>query len=233
MKHILTACILLLNHGGIAQNNKWFVSLSSDFVIAGPGAALKQKMLRQGFDDDNSFYFLFIGWTEVNPKKLSYGGLKIRGGKKISGHRSLYFVAGLAEDAEVRGFRSSGYSNTIIGGGSYGSAVSIRYSLWQLSAGYMYSSKNKLKLGFGPSVFLLSYKPNEEKRQASLVPGANFIARVPLGKEKKLLGMEIVAEANLAPPANINMVKQDVQGFKPGSVNMVYGSLGFAFCFRK
>lgn len=233
MKHVLTAAFLLCTLAATAQNNQWFVSLSSDFVVAGPGAALKEKMLRQGFDDDNTSYLLFIGWTEVNPKKLSYGGLKLRGGKKISEKRSVYFVTGLVEDAEVRGFKSSGFSNTIFGGGSYGTAVSIRYSLWQLAAGYMYSSKSKMKLGLGPSFFLLNYKPNEEKKQNLLVPGASFTARVPLGKEKKLLGIEIVAEANLAPPAKMKMEKQNDQGFEPGNVNMVFGSIGLAYCFRR
>jgi hypothetical protein len=233
MKHVLTAAILLCTLAATAQNNQWFVSVSSDFVIAGPGAALKQKMLRQGFDDDNTSYFLFIGWTEINPKKLSYGGLKVRGGKKLSDKRSVYFTAALVEDAEVRGFKSSGYSSTILGAGSTGSAVSIRYSLWQLAAGYMYSSKSKMKLGLGPSFFLLNYKPNEEKKQNVLAPGASFTARVPLGKEKKLFGIELVAEANLAPPAKMKMEKQNDQGFEPGSVNMVFGSIGFAFCFRR
>jgi hypothetical protein len=69
------------------------------------------------------------------------------------------------------------------------------------------------------------------ENHTSLVPGASFTARLPLGKEKKLFGVELVFEGNMAPPIQMKSGHND--GFQAKNANMFSANAGLAFSLRK
>lgn len=230
--------LIIINLNCLAQPKNWFVSLSIAPSFGGPTASLKNQMKAQGYGDHaESSFDLFGSGSTSYPRGGSVAFLA-RGGKKITDHKSIYFVAGISEKATVEGFHAKGWSDGFFGlfAGTYGEHVSISYNTYQLTAGYMYSfSNSRAKVGVGPSVYLLSYcnTSNYIKNQshASLVPGASFTTRLPLGKEKKLFGVELVFEGNMAPPVKMKSDRTD--GFQPKNANMFSANAGFAFTFRK
>ena len=86
---------------------------------------------------------------------------------------------------------------------------------------------------FGPSLFLFNYKPNNNERQTAFVPGASFTSRLPLGKEKRLFGIDLLLDASLAPPVKVDMKDTSPGAFKATKANMIHGSIGFACSFRR
>ena len=123
--------------------------------------------------------------------------------------------------------------------------MNINYKVYQLGAGFEHTLPNtKIKLGYGPSLYLFSYIYNFNKsdRNTSLVPGANFSGRVPLGKEKRRIGVELVADVNLAPSAKMKALHYTYNDgtadktellIQESKVIMVQGMAGLALTFRK
>jgi hypothetical protein len=238
MKKLFTAMLVIINLNCFAQTKNWFVSFSIAPAFGGPSASLKSQMKAQGYGDQaESTFHIFGSGTTSYPRGGSTAYL-LRGGKKISDRKSIYFVAGISEKATVEGFHSQGWSDGLFGlfSGTYGKYVAVSYTTYQLTAGYMYSfSNSRAKLGFGPSVYILNYGTStdysEKDNHSSFVPGASFTARLPFGKERKLFGIELVFEGNMAPP--IQMKSDHTQDFQPKNANMFSGNIGLAFSFRK
>lgn len=237
MKKLLSAMLVIISLDCFAQNNNWFVSFSSGPSFGGPCASIKSQMKAQGYDDDAESTFVIWGSGHTSYPRGSAVALLARGGKKITERKSIYFVAGLSQMATVEGFKSQGWSDGFFGlfAGTYGVKVSMDYSIYQLTAGYMYSSRSRTKIGFGPSLYALNYKLStnysSKESNTALIPGASFTTRIPLGKEKKLVGLEFVIEGNMAPP--IKMKTNNTDGFQPKNANMFSINTGFALTFHK
>jgi hypothetical protein len=193
-------------------------------------------MIQQGFNQTASYnFFGFTGTTDY-PEKYVSGYTLVRFGKQLSGRKSLFFVAGLSEKGEVTGFKNQGYSDFLgLLGSSDGPKPRLHYSIYQASAGYQFDGvKSRAKLGAGPSLFLVNYSLNEAAHKSLLVPGALLTGRFPFGKERKLVGIELVMDIRLAPPVKLKSeAHADANSFSPGRVNMCSGSAGIALNFRK
>jgi len=226
-----------------AQASKWFVSLTSGPVWGGPGGSIKRQMVKQGFDDQSHFIFLGADFTSDYPKKSNGASFMIRGGKKQKENRSIYFAAGIADKGSVRGYKSKGtFSSWWLFGGTDGNQITIDYDVYSIGAGYQYSfPKTRSKLGLGPTAFLFNYQMQtnhqETVKKSSIIPGASFNARVPLGREKKLFGVELFANANLALPAKMKQLQTSGTSseatFNSCRVNMIHATAGLAFSFRR
>jgi hypothetical protein len=238
MKKLFSLLLVVGNLNCFAQANKWFVSFSAAPTIGGPSSSIKKQFVSQGFDQTSSFNFLGLEGTTKYPVVMKDASLLIRGGAKLNDHRSIYFTVGQSAAGTVEGYKNEGYSDFLgIFGGSYGQTISIDYHTYQFTAGYMYSFPNtRSKVGFGPSFFLFDYaiteNNNSKGSHTALSPGATFTARLPLGKERKLFGVELVFEGNAALPVKMKS-EMEGAGFQPGTVNMFSANIGIAFCFRK
>ena len=237
MKKFFSLILVIVNINCFAQANKWFVSLSTTSTIGGPSASLKAQMVDQNFDQTDETSFLGFDFSTNYPVVTKDAALLLRGGFKLNDRKGIYFVAGRSAKGSVEGFKREGYTDFWLIGGSYGQKIEVDYSSYQLTAGYLYTfPHSRLKAGFGPSLFLLNYSTTEnysnKQNYSSLVPGATGTARIPLGKEKRLFGVELVLEGNAALPAKM---KGDFKesGFKPGNVNMLSANIGLAFSFRR
>jgi len=236
MKKLFSAILVIINLNCFAQPKNWFVSFSIDPAFGGPSASLKSQMKAQGYGDHAESTFNLFGSGSASYPRGGSIALLASGGKKITDRKSIYFVAGISEKATIEGFHAQGWSDGFLGlfAGTYGQHVAISYTTYQLTAGYMYSfSNSRAKLGFGPSVYILSYGTSmdyhEKDNHTSIIPGASFTARLPFGKEKKLFGVELVFEGNMAPP--IQMKSDHTDGFQPKKANMFSGNIGLAFSF--
>ncbi len=235
MKKIVYLFPLLISLASFSQSKKWFASISSGFATGGPSGSLKSQMNKQGFNETSNYNFL--GWTGTTqyPVKNETGNFLVRFGTSIHKARSLFFVAGIADQATVTGFKNTGYSSFLgIIGGSNGPMPTVRYTLYQLTGGFMYAAaKTRAKLGFGSTLYLLQYAINDESKKMRVVPGSMMTGRFPLGKEKKLFGVELVLDLRLALPVALKQdVKPEAADFHPGKVSMIGGTAGIAFCFR-
>jgi hypothetical protein len=238
MKKLFSAMLIIINLNCFAQANKWFVSFTAAPSFGGPSASLKSQMKAQGYGDQAESTFNLFGSGSASYPRGGSVALLLRGGKKVADYKSIYFVAGISEKATIEGFHAQGWSDGFFGlfAGTYGEYVSVSYTTYQLTAGYMYSfSNSRAKLGFGPSVYLLSYSSSanytDKEDHSSLVPGASFTARLPFGKEKKLFGVEFVFEGNMAPP--VQMKSDHTDGFQPKHANMFSVNAGLAFTFHR
>jgi len=237
MKKLLSAILVIINLNCYAQANKWFVSFSVTPTIGGPSASLKKQMIEQGLDHTSSFNFFGLGGTTKYPVAIKDAAVLLRGGARLNERRSIYFIVGQAAAGSVEGFKNEGYSDWILIGGSYGQSLVVDYNTYQFTAGYMYSLSNtRSKIGFGPSFFLFDYSITENngssESHSALSPGATFTARVPLGREKKLFGVELVFEGNAAMPVKMKGEMEEIN-FQTGTVNMFSANIGIAFSFRK
>lgn len=230
--------LVLVNLSCFAQTNKWFVSFSLAPTFGGPSASIKSQMRAQGYGDQAQSTFVIFGSGNTSYPRGGSVAYLLRGGKKINDHKSIYFVAGICEKAKVEGFHAQGWSDGFFGlfAGTYGKYVAVDYTTYQITTGYMYSfSNSRAKLGFGPSIYILQYSNTTDfsakDNHSSLVPGASFTARLPLGKERKLFGIELVFEGNMAP--SVKMESEKTDGFQPKNANMFSGNIGLAFSFRK
>lgn len=229
--------LVVINLNCFAQAKKWFASFSTTPTIGGPSVSIKNQLVKQGFDETSSFNFL--GWESstkypIASKNIS---LLIRAGKKISDRKSIYFVAGRNAAGKVEGFKNEGYSFFYVFGNSYGQRIDIDYNVYQFTTGYLYSFPNTtVKIGVGASVFAFNYGIVEnyqnKEEHTSLMPGATFTTRMPLGKEKRLFGVELVFEGNIVPPVKM---KNDLNetSFQAGNANLVSANVGLAFSFRR
>lgn len=239
MKKLFSVILVIVNVNCFAQANKWFVSLTAAPSFGGPAASLKNQLRDQGYGDMAESTFV-IFWGDGSTQYPRGGAITLlaSGGKKLNERKSLYFVVGIAEKATIEGFDAKGYSNGLFGlfAGTIGNHVSVKYTTYQFSAGYMYSSaKSRVKFGFGPSVYIFSYGISEnfaaKENHIVLVPGGAFNLRIPFGKERKLVGVELVFNSNIAPP--VKMKTDHTTGFHPGNANMISANLGLALSFRR
>jgi hypothetical protein len=238
MKKLFSALLVVININCFAQANQWFVSFTTAPSLGGPAASIKSQMRNQGYGDKSESNFVIFGSGTTNYPRGGAIAMLATGGKRISDRKSIYFVAGIAEKATVEGFDARGYTNGFFGlfAGTTGDYVALKYTTYQLTAGYMYSSsKSKIKFGFGPSVYLFSYgiasNYDAQENHSAVVPGGAFNLRVPFGKERKLVGVELVFNSNIAPP--VKLKSDHSSGFQPKNANMVSANAGVALCFRR
>jgi len=230
--------LIVFNLTCFAQAKNWFVSFSATPTIGGPSASLKKQMVDQSFDQTSSYNFLGLEGTTKYPVVTKDGSLLLRAGVKLNDRRSIYFVVGQSTAGRVEGFKNEGYSDFLgLFGGSYGENIAVDYKVYQFTAGFLYAFPHtRSKIGFGPSFFLVDYSvtENDNSNQSETAPsaGATFTARVPLGKEKKLFGVELVFEGNAAMPVKMKGEMEETN-FDPGTVKMFSANIGIAFCFRK
>lgn len=229
--------LVIINMNCYAQANKWFISFSATPTIGGPSSSLKKQIVDQDFDHTSSFNFFGVEGTTSYPIVMKDAALLLRAGAKLNDRRSIYFTVGQATAGSVEGFKNEGYSDLFLIGGSYGQSIRFDYNTYQFTAGYMYSFPNtRFKIGFGPSFFLFDYSitenDNNKESYTALSPGASFTSRFPLGREKKLFGLELVFEGNASMPVNMKNEIEET-GFQTGNVNMFSANIGIAFTFRK
>jgi len=238
MKKVFCLLLVIVNLNCFAQAKKWFISFSAAPTLGGPSSSIKKQFVNQGFDQTSSFNFLGIEGSTHYPVVMKDAALLVRGGARLNDRRSIYFTVGQSAAATVEGFKNEGYSDFLgIFGGSYGQNISIDYNTYQFTAGYLYSFPNtRSKIGFGPSFFLFDYSitagDNNKESHTAVSPGATFTARLPLGKERKLFGVELVFEGNAAMPVKMEG-EMEGSSFQPGTVSMCSANIGLAFCFRK
>lgn len=233
MKKLICLVAFLASISCFAQKEKWSVSVSGGMSVGGPAATIKNQMGKQGFDDKGSFNILIWTSTTQYPERSPEGSLLLRFSKKINNFKSLYFIVGQADKSEVTGFKDEGYVNLILIGSSVGPMPKVRYTIFQVGGGYLYQTSSRAKLGIVPSAFIVPYSANDSAKHTSIVPGVSFTARIPLGKEKKQLGFDLVFDANLAPPINMKINEKTTEGFHMNKANMMQISAGIALTFRK
>ncbi len=209
------------------------MSVSAGIGFGGPSASIKNQMNKQHFNDKGSFNF--FGWTSTTkyPDGASEGSLLFRFSKKINKLKSLYFIVGQADKNEVTGFKDEGYVNLILFGSSVGPLPKVRYTVFQIGGGYLYQTSSRMKLGVVPSLFIVPYSANDSAKHTSFAPGASFTARIPLGKERRQLGFDLLFDANIAPPINMKVNEKTTEGFHMNKANMMQISTGIALTFRK
>jgi len=227
----------------LAQTTKWFVTFASAPTFGGSAGQVKNKMAAQGYNDQEVNTIFLFGFSRQYPIKTVDPAVLIKAGFKQKENRSIYFIAGITNSGSAEGFKKEGedYSLFPLFGGTTGTYVDYNYKIFQLGAGYEYAfQKTRTKLSAGPSLFIYKYELSgfgEEQNKTSLIPGVNLNMRFPLGKEKRLFGIDLFADINLAPPAKTKDLYSNQDGkvkrFSAGSVNMVHGSAGIAFSFRR
>jgi hypothetical protein len=238
MKKILLPLLLIINITMFGQSKNWFLSFSVAPTIGGPTNSIKNQLIQQGYNEASYFNFLGLEGKAEYPITAKSASLLVRGGRKISDRKSFYFTTGLSAKGSAEGFKNQGYTDFLgIFGGSYGGYIQVHYNVYQLTGGYLYSfPKSRVKIGFGPSIFLyqssVSENSTNKQQNTSFVPGASGIVRLPIGKEKRLFGVELFFEGNIAPPAKSKAAKTE-SGFQAGNVNMMHANLGLAFSFRR
>lgn len=225
-----------------AQDSKWFFTLTPGVTVGGPTASLKKSIIKSGCDDKSSFSFLGLSGSIQYPLTGKAPALLVSFGKKFSEHKSWYVTAGLAAAGNVSGLKTIGSFDYFLFSGNYGHSVKIDYKVWQLTAGYQYSfPRTRAKLGFGPTVSLFTYQEEGDKQQHTQPrPAVSGMARLPLGRERKIFGMELFFEAVLAVPAKTASFSKSFEenGLKysttleKGSVSLTQCLAGISFSFH-
>ena len=246
-KLFFAAAFFISAAGAFAQTTDWYVSVSIGPGWGGPQGSLKNKFEKTGFNQTSEFSFFGLGSNTSYP--IVYRGVPVlvRAGKKLKGKKSIYVVAGTSAAAEVSGYKREGSFGGVIAG-TFGTHINMNYKVTQIAAGLENSMpKSRIKLGYAPGAFLLRYHNtpgvSNPKKTTSVVPGLALTGRLPLGREKNNVGVELVADINLAPPATIKeqykMVGDNISGFSTvqalsaTKVNMVHGTAGLALTLRK
>lgn len=220
---ILLICSFSVSFALQAQTSKWFFTATTGLSLGGPGPSIKNNMERNGFSDGSSGPNFIIGTSFDYPHVFHGLPLLVMFGKQISKYGSVYLIFGESTKGEVRGFNST-------------SGISIKYNVLQFTPGYQFSfPKTKFKIGAGPSVFVFKYAKNhpKEDEHTVVVPGVTVNGRLPFGKEKKLFGIELFFETNLAPPVNVKEFQTNMSTLKASKANMVHGVLGLSFALRR
>jgi hypothetical protein len=239
MKKLLTILIILVSLNALGQKTStWFFSVTGGASFGGPMPSLRNQVEQQGFNQMSQSEFFGLSFSTQFPKISRDGSIMFRAGMKISEFKSVYASGGISNGGQVRGFKGDGtYSSFFFIGGTGGEYVDINYGVLQFSVGYQYSfPKTRTKFSVGPAAYILKYAINntfsDQLNQSSVVPGVSTSLRVPLGKEKKLVGFDLMIEADLAPPAKMKNTSES-SSFQAGKVNMAHGSIGLALSFRK
>jgi hypothetical protein len=216
-----------------AQKEKWSVSISTGMAMWGPSASIRHQMNLQRFNDVSTSSLLGYSSNTHYPRKILQPSLMLRFSKKINKVRSAYVIIGQSDKGTVAGFKNRGYNDLWIAGSSFGPQPKIKYAIYQLAAGFMYNTGSRAKLIMAPSLFFVPYSSNNGEKHSSFVPGASFMARMPLGKERHQLGIDLLFDANLAPPIKMSVDEKAAEGFYMKTANMMHLSVGLACTFRK
>jgi hypothetical protein len=220
---LIWGCIICTSVTLHAQTAKWFVGFPTGYVMGGPAASLKSLMTDQGYDQTSNGWF---GSTSF-PSKSYVPPLMIMAGKQISKYGSLYILGGNCDASTVEGYD-----------GKY--SISVHFNIVQATIGYQFTfPESHFKLGIGPSIFvvhheLANYTPAPETTETK--PGVSLMARIPFGKEKKLFGVELFFDVNVAGNVQLNDINEShntVPDLTGGKLSMVSATLGLNFVFRK
>lgn len=246
-KLLLAAGLFLAVAPSFAQNTQWYISFSPGAGWGGPNGSLKKEFEKRGYNQTSTSILLFMSFTSDYPQASSGVPVTVRGGVQLKPNLNLFAIAGTSTSGEVTGYKNT--SNEIasflgIFGGSIGTYISIDYKVTQVALGLEHQMKgNRLKLGYAPAAFLLSYHnihSASTAKNTAFVPGITLTGRLPLGKEKRTIGTELFADLNLAPPATIKEQVYvadngvDTKTVLPATkVNMVHGMVGVALTIRK
>jgi hypothetical protein len=250
MKKAFFLLIMMVAVAGTAaaQGSKWFVSVVTGAPYGGPGVSMKKNFRRDGLDGTESFHFLlFFGGTTKYPINMWNPPLLLKFGKRLTEKRSWFAVAGLSSSGEAEGYKMHGELDGFfpIFASTSGTHVTVKYQVLQFGAGYQYHyAKTRTKLSVAPSLFVYKYKNTralQKQQYAAIRPGMAFSGRLPLGKEKKLFGVDVIADLNLVPPVKMKALSTETitdsgkitTTLNSGSVNLVHGMLGFAFSLRR
>lgn len=249
MKKILPAAVLFFFFSTAwAQPADWYVAISAGAGWGGPKSSIKNKFEKTGFNQTGTSDFLgFVSHTTYPDVEMGVPVI-LRAGKRLKGSKSIFMLAGSSAASEVTGFKRQGYDSFLgLFGGSYGQKVAIRYNITQLAVGIEHTIKNsRFKLGYAAAAYRLRYHNRygvDAGKKTALVPGGVITGRVPLGKERRRVGIELMADINVAPRVTLKaqqLKTQDVDGnftvihvMAPAKVNMVHGMAGLALTFRK
>lgn len=241
MKKFLLAAMLFTVYHSHGQNTNWFISFSTGAVFGGPSASLYNKMKQQGYDQTSYASFLGLDFSTNYPFKEHSPYGKILAGKKIAKNKSIYFVGGIVDAGSVFGYKASG---NVVNLGFFafmeGDQPSIKYTVYQLGGGLQYHfEKTRIKLGAAPSALLFSYSSsNSQRRYVCFSPGIEGMARVPLGREKKFFGIDLMAQVLAAAPVKPDLNKNLSPGeaktsFNTAGTSLFQASVGVAFSFRQ
>ncbi|MGZ5287630.1 MAG: hypothetical protein ACXWB9_10615, partial [Flavisolibacter sp.] len=170
MKKIFCLLLLVTSLKALSQGKDWFISISTSYLINGPGYILKEKMHDQHF---NSYEVGFL-WDHDNPIRGWRFNIMGRGGRQITQKTMVYVLAGLADNGWVRGYSESATYST--GAETH---PKVDYQLYQFAAGMMYTP-GKVMVGIAPALFLLDYKFQEEDKKKSTSLGLNFSLQIPV-----------------------------------------------------
>ena len=145
-------------------------------------------------------------------------------GKRITKYGSLYLVIGQPTGGKVVGYNGVSF-------------ITFDYNVLQFTLGYQFTFPDtRFKVGLGPSLFIFKNSPEADYQtassQSSAVPGATVTVRVPFGKEKKLFGVELFFQMNLAPSTKSGEIQNLGITFPASNVGMTYAIIGITFAFR-
>ena len=237
MKKILTLICCIISLSCFAQTSKWFVSFFTGGKVAGPPVSINHQMREHGYDQTAVYNFIWSGTVDY-PVEDIQPTLLLMAGKRISDCKSVYIIAGRSAKGVVSGFRGDGYTDFFgIFGGSTGAYIDVPYSIYQLGGGLMYSFPHtRTKLAAGPSFFLFQYGGASYtgiNKHQTFIPGVSALLKVPFGREKKLVGVDLIIELNLATPAKIEGEEAPLKTLELDKVNMIHGAVGLALSFRR
>jgi hypothetical protein len=128
-------------------------------------------------------------------------------------------------NTEVKGFKASG------------GFASVQYQVLQLAAGVQYHFRGKASsIGIAPSINILKYgapEPYEDAVKNKFLPGLLVSGNLPMGRQKKRVGLDFIYDLNLLPPVKMEPVHSAYfSSFDAGRVNMIHGSVGLAVTIR-
>lgn len=221
---VLLICFFSLLAGLKAQTNietsKWFVSFSTGFCIGGPVSSIDNALTDQNFNGSYNGWFGPVSYPITTNKQP----LLFMFGTRITKYGSLYMVVG-----QPTGGKAEGYNGVSI--------VSFDYHVLQFTLGYQFSFPDtRFKVGIGPSLFIFKNTPEADYQsvsaQSSTIPGGTINVRVPFGKEKKLFGVELFFQMNLAPSAKLGEIQNQGKTFEATNISMTYAIIGITFAFR-
>lgn len=207
------------NETGVTRDN-WFASFVTGYSIGGPKASFNNALNDQYYNLPESSFFGTINYPITGYKMP----VLFMAGKKISKYGSLYVVAG-----QSNGGKAQGYNGT--------NSISFDYSVLQFTFGYQLSFPNThFKVGLGPGLLVFKNNPSLNYQsvasQSSTVPAATINVRVPFGPEKKLFGIELFFQLNIAPSVKMNEIVGETSVFQTTTINMSSAIIGIAFAFR-
>jgi len=226
---VLLLCFISASFQSQAQTSKWFFTFSTGPELGGPSHSVKNYLNENGFNA-SSEGFLIFGPTTF-PYITHYLPLLGSLGIQVTKSGSVYAIFGQSSKAEIYGYNSSSTS------------IKIKYSVLQFTGGYQLSfPTTRFKIGAGPSLFVLKYAQNDPTladynnltdKPTTIKPGLSITGRMPFGKEKKLFGIELFFNLNLAPSAKFEGFPSYNSSLVSYDVNMINGVVGLSLAFRK